>query len=147
MDSLLNFMAPLLGMLLTCVTIIALFWIRATNERAKTAARADVQNRLIERFATSEDFIAFVQSREGQQFLSPIGRETISERGLGAMKWGVFFGTVGLGFLLLAIISIEEFSIPGVIILSLGIGLFASGFMSNRFARASRPSDNATQQI
>ena len=137
---------PLMGMVLTCVTIIALFWIRAVSERAKTAARADVQNQLIDKFASSSEFVAFVQSREGQHFLSPAGKEAPSERGLSSMRWGVFFGTIGLGFLLLSLTVVEEFSVPGVILLSLGVGLFASGLMSNRFARASKPVQNEPQQ-
>jgi hypothetical protein len=147
MNELFEWLAPLAGMVITCATIIALFWIKAMNDRARAAARTDFQNRLIEKFASSSEFVNFVQSTEGQQFLSPSGREPFSERGLSAMKWGIFFGAPGLGFLVLGGMFAEEFAIPGVLLVSVGLGLFTSGFLSNRFGRTrSSVGDNVPQQ-
>lgn len=138
------------GMVAVFATIVGVFWIKAAGERARTAARIEVQNRLIDKFATSAEFVQFVGSPEGQRFLSPTGKDLPSDKGLGAMKWGVFFISVGAGFLLLSTAFGSGFAIPGGLMGSLGVGLFASGYLSNRFARSTTaPSfrENEPQQI
>jgi hypothetical protein len=135
MNDTIMWFVPILGMILTFGTIVMLFWIRANTERTKTQARTEMQNRLIDKFATSSEFVAFVQSPDGQRFLSAPGREMPSERGLGAMKWGTFLATPGVGFVVLSLLFEHGYAIPGVLLLSTGVGLFASGLLTNRVSR------------
>jgi hypothetical protein len=131
---------PLAGMIFFFLTVIIVYFIKAQTDRAKVLSRTEMQNRMIDKFATSTEFVTFLRSREGQQFLagSAPARAAFHEtKGLAAMRWGITFGVLGIGMCLLSgLTTVWAWVIPGTLLLSLGIGLFASGLLSNRVARS-----------
>jgi len=121
--------------------VIALFgftiWtIFSTIARFKTAKlQAGIQTKLLEKFGSGQELLAYVQSDAGKQFLESLAMEQRTPYGriLGSAQAGVILLLLGLGLLFLrgAIRGAEEgFLIGGTITLSLGLGFGVAAALS-----------------
>ena len=70
------------------VTFIVVVWliVRATQRRAQM--RADVQMKLIDKFGTSAEFVQFLESPAGREFLKQQRREP-RDRAMAGIRAGV----------------------------------------------------------
>ncbi len=105
-------------------------WIRATK------LQADMQNRLLERFTSSSELLAYVQSPAGQNILAtmpPLGLDASTapiaapfSRILWSLQAGFVIVSAGVGLLIVRHYVIEEVSemmlVLGTLAVSLGIG-------------------------
>ena len=112
-------------------------WIIFTTiARFKTAKlQAGIQTKLLEKFGSGQDLLAYVQSDAGKRFLESLAMEQRTPYGriLGAAQAGVILVLLGLGLLFLrgAIRGAEEgFLIGGTITLSLGLGFGVAAALS-----------------
>ncbi len=112
------------------------FWLDARRKQSFVQARSELQNRLLEKFASPQDVAQFLQTEGGRRFLQGLTSEhRRAGRGiLFAMQVGVILAVLGLGIvgLGLAYPPQSDRANPGVIIgsvfLSLGVGfLIAAG--------------------
>src|SRR5260370_36202533 len=82
-----------------------MFWtLFSTIRRFKTAKlQADVQARLVEKFGTSQDLLAYVQTDAGKQILESLSVERTSpySRIIGAVQAGIILFLFGLALLFL----------------------------------------------
>jgi len=112
-------------------------WLRLTR------TQSEVHLKLMDRMATNEELLAYIQSPAGRRFLesAPIQQEYDTPRTaapVGPIIWsmmaGVVFATVGAGFRLAARSVTTEaqqaFTVVGVIILALGAGFIISSVMA-----------------
>jgi hypothetical protein len=112
-------------------------WIIFTTiRRYKTAKlQAGVQTKLLEKFGSGQELLAYVQSDAGKRFLESLAMEQKTPYGriLGAAQAGVILVLLGLALLFLRgrVSGAEEgFLVSGTITLSLGVGFGLSAALS-----------------
>jgi hypothetical protein len=112
-------------------------WITlSTIRRYKTAKlQAGVQTKLLEKFGSGQELLAYVQSDAGKQFLDSLTMEQGTPYGriLGATQVGIILVLLGLALLFLRgrVAGAEEgFLVSGTLALSLGIGFGLSAALS-----------------
>jgi len=108
----------------------------STIARFKAAKlQAGIQTKLLEKFGSGQELLAYVQSDAGKRFLESLAMEQRTPYGriLGAAQAGVILVLLGLGLLFLrtSIPGAEPgFLIAGTITLSLGFGFGVAAALS-----------------
>ena len=108
----------------------------ATIRRYKTAKlQAGVQTKLLEKFGSGQELLAYIQSDAGKRFTESLTMEQWTPYGriLGATQAGVILILLGLALLFLrgrVSGGDEGFLVSGTIILSLGVGFGLSAALS-----------------
>jgi hypothetical protein len=112
-------------------------WIIFTTiRRYKTAKlQAGLQTKLLEKFGSGQELLAYVQSDAGTQFLDSLTMEQRTPHGriLGAAQASVILVLLGLALLFLRgrVSGGEEgFLVSGTIVLSVGVGFGLSAALS-----------------
>jgi hypothetical protein len=107
-----------------------------TIRRYKTTKlQADIQNKLIDKFGSSQELVGYVQSEAGRQFLNSLIVEAKTPYGriLAAVQAGVlltFFGSALL-FLRSRVSDAQEgFLVFGTLFVTLGVGFACSAAIS-----------------
>ena len=133
---------------LAFVGLVLLQWRKAEVVRRSEQARAQLIERLADRFADSEDFVAFVRSAEGRLLLG--ARDPMVEtarRLLLAAQAAVLMAALGAGFIATVLTTpagadinlvraAEEAKYWGTFCLALAAGLAVSFWISQQRARA-----------
>jgi hypothetical protein len=108
----------------------------STIRRYKTAKlQAGVQSKLLEKFGSGQELLAYVQSDAGKQFLDSLTMEQRTPYGriLGATQAGVILVLLGLALLFLRsrVPGAEEgFLVSGTLTFTLGVGFGLSAVLS-----------------
>jgi len=119
--------------------VVWIVWLGTNSKNRRAQAQAEVQSKLIERFGSAKEFIEFLQSPAGRQFVT--GVEVTSnlyarDRIISGFGKGVVLSLLGLGFLAIWIFdSNRGFLYPGFILLGLGVGFFLSTVISLKLSR------------
>ena len=125
-------------------------WIVITNIRRHKVAKifGEMHNKMLDRFSSSQDLIAYLQTDASKQFMAmgesepkrnPYGRI------LGAMQIGVILIAFGTALLVLSYSlrsSWRELLVFGSISLALGIGFLAAAALSYRLSKSLGLFDN-----
>lgn len=120
--------------------VVWIVWLGTNAKNRRSQAQAEVQTKLIERFGTSKEFIEFLQSPAGRQFVT--GVEVTSnlyarDRIIGGFGKGIILSLLGLGFLAIWIFDDNRgFIYPGFILLGLGVGFFLSTLLTIKLSKA-----------
>lgn len=120
--------------------IVWIVWLGTNAKNRRTQAQAEVQSKLIERFGTSKEFIEFLQSPAGRQFVT--GVETTAtiyahDRIVGGFGKGIVLSLLGAGFLAIWLVdSNRGFLYPGFILLGLGVGFFLSTLVTMKLSKS-----------
>jgi hypothetical protein len=158
-----NFMVVLIVLTITS-GIVFLLKTLAEQIRWQRAWRAQsaLNNKLIDRFATSEELLAYIQSPAGKGLteMPALPHPSVS-RGIGAplnrifwsVQAGVVLGALGLGALVVSSRFSEIGSVifaQGIVILSIGIGFVASAavslLLSKRLGLVQTPSNGYSRE-
>jgi hypothetical protein len=133
-------------MIVTMVFFGNIAWIAwiLTNavRRTKVArAQAEVQSKLLDKFASSQELLAYMQTEAGQRFVQvesePVITKSPQAKILGSFKVGTILGCLGLGLLLLAAIFGDEAPlILGTLSLAIGLGFLVSSGISYKLSRS-----------
>jgi hypothetical protein len=113
-----------------------------TIRRSKTAKlQAGVQTKLLEKFGSSEDLLAYMQTDAGKHFLESFAIEQGAPYGriLGAAQAGVIATLFGCALLFLRgrVAGAEEgFLVFGTLILTLGVGFGVSASVSYALSKS-----------
>lgn len=108
-------------------------WAAAQARNRRAQMQAEVQTKLIEKFGTATEFVQFLQSPSGRQFLA--GSSVAQNKVFGGIRAGIMLSLLGVGFLFLAIFVDRDFVIPGMILLFLGLGFFLSSAVAMKLSR------------
>jgi hypothetical protein len=144
-DKILDFLPPMIVGLAFMYTLAAVITAVLESRRRTQAirARADLLNRVLDKFGSSRDFIELSESPGGKRLLEALGSEPngIGEKILSAVQRGVVLTVLGVGVLLLSLAiyatAVEEFiRIVGAVCLALGLGYLGSSVLSYRIARS-----------
>ncbi len=131
-------MLPLLGTLLGFVMVIAVVIIVTRSRQRRMEIQAELQGKLIDKFGSSAELVSFLQSETGQRFVNGVqtgNMKLARDRAAGAVRIGIIFAAVGIGFLALwPITNTRGLAWPGVLLLVLGLAYFASSYATLRFS-------------
>lgn len=142
-DKSLEFIAPLIAVLAFVFTVGWVIATLAEGRRRMLAikARSELNNRILEKYASGREFLDFLQSDGGQKFLDTVTSEPSSPatRVLGSVQKGVIALALGFGLVSLPLLmgdNTEIFKVFGVLALSLGAGFLVSALLSYRISRS-----------
>ena len=124
--------------------IVVVFWVVFSTFRRMKVARiqAEVHSKLIDKFASSQDFLTFLDSDSGKKLVASIGIEQPNRnpynRILASVQAGVILVCISIAFLILGAnfpdVS-EGFKVVGSLGLALGIGFLISAGLSYRLSK------------
>jgi hypothetical protein len=144
-DKILDFLPPMIVGLAFIYMLAAVITAVLESRRRAIAirARADLLNRVLDKFGSSRDFLELSESPGGKRLLEALGSEPngVGEKILSAVQRGVVLTVLGVGVLLLSLAiyatAVEEFvRIVGGVCLALGLGYLCSSVLSYRLARS-----------
>ncbi len=109
--------------------------------------QTEVHNKLLDRFTSNEDLLAYIQTPAGRRFLESAPIPTESPRSIGAplgrILWSIQAGAVltiaGLGLQVVSARSIDEVAQPlsavGIVVLAIGLGFGLSALLAYVLSR------------
>jgi ABC-type multidrug transport system fused ATPase/permease subunit len=118
--------------------------ITSMKERANTRTRADVYNKLIDKFSAAPEFVEFLQSDAGLRFIEEHTVEVSlpMSKILSSLRLGVNLSLAGAGMLLVANVFSNEFggfyvgmAVGGTVALTIGVGFLVSAFVSYKLCK------------
>jgi hypothetical protein len=129
-----------------------LFWLlRSLIEHRRwsrlSKIQTDVHNKLLDRFTSNEDLLAYIQTPAGRKFLEsapiPLDSPRAISAPVGRILWSAQAGAVltvlGLGFEVVAKSAVEEISGPvaamGAVVIALGVGFLVSAILAYLLSR------------
>jgi hypothetical protein len=124
--------------LMTVLPITILFWawvVWIILEWRKIGQKSKLQNKIVEKFATVQEFNDFLQSQEGSKFLNFLKFNGLSPKGkiLSSMSKGVILAALGISLVIIGQIFTEEmryFLAFGIVFIALGVGFLIATFIS-----------------
>ena len=139
MDGVIISFVPVVAIIVIFGTIPFIVWTVVRGRDRRAQMQAEVQTRLIERFGSSAEFVEFLRSSEGRQFiggLEEVPRVVASDHILSGFRRGTVMTLLGAAFLALAAFGERWGIYPGFILFFLGLAFFLSTFISVRLSRS-----------
>jgi hypothetical protein len=137
MDNEVALLVPIFGIVFSFAAFAVA--VGAKTKQKRWEALASVQNRMLERFGSAQEFSEFLKTPEGRSYMLVAVEKSDggqASRILSSVRWGVVLAALGLGFVVLAPSVDRGMMVPGVLLLSLGVGFLASSLISSRLARS-----------
>jgi hypothetical protein len=141
-----------LGTILVSVgLIIATAWVvgiivLAFKDKANLRTRADLYNRLLDKFSTATEFVDYLKSDSGQKLIDEITikNTSVTAKILGSIQKGIILTLLGVGLLILGNIFGGSLggdlyivlSVAGTIAFVVGIGFLISTGISYRLSKS-----------
>jgi hypothetical protein len=129
---------PIVAILGSFIVTIVIVVVISNANRRRAELRADVQSKLIDKFGSAPELVAFLESPSGQQFVDRVqGAPAVAtrERVVSGFRKAIILGTLGLAFLVIWQIDDNDgFVYPGFILVALGIGQVAGAYLSLRLS-------------
>jgi hypothetical protein len=114
-------------------------WAGVNAKNRKTTLQAEVQTRLIDKFSNAPEFVDFLNSDTGKQFLTGIDKMPklmARDRIVGGVSRGLILTLLGAAFIGIWIAdSNVGFMYPGFILVGIGIGFFISTLVSLKLSQ------------
>jgi hypothetical protein len=119
--------------------IATIVWLGVHAKNRKATLQAEVQTRLIDKFSNAPEFVDFLNSDTGKQFLTGIDKMPqlmARDRIVGGVSRGLILMLLGAAFIAIWIAdSNVGFMYPGFILMGLGIGFFISTLVSLKLSQ------------
>jgi hypothetical protein len=119
--------------------VVLVVWAATVAKNKRTAMQTEVQTRLIDKFSNAPEFVAFLNSDTGKQFLTGIDKMPqlmARDRIVGGVSRGVVMMLLGAAFIAIWIADSNiGFMYPGFILMGLGIGFFISTLVSLKMSQ------------
>jgi len=122
------------------IAVIAIAVVRSKQRRVEI--QANVQTKLIDKFGSAPELLAFLKTEEGRRFLGEIEsgpKLNARDRIIRGMGKALIIGLLGTGFLIIGFIpaTYNEFCIVvGFLLLFLGAGLLLSSLLALKLSRS-----------
>ena len=115
-------------------------WIFSRRRQERVRTQFDIQRRMLEKFESATEFVAFLNSESGRKFLDTVSTETVSQAGriFGSIQRGAIFTLMGVvGFCIVAYEpeDLIPLAVPSGIALATGLGYLISAFASYRLSK------------
>jgi hypothetical protein len=126
------------------ISMIAfLAWVIVRGGVSRSQHRLEAHSRMLDRFGSSTEFVAFLQTAEGRGYLQTVAlgsRKSQKEKILGSVRTGVILVILSFGIMFAGFVdgggSNEDTLIVGLLGLFLGAGFLASAAISYRLSKA-----------
>jgi hypothetical protein len=132
-------MIPIVGSVGFFVMVMFIVWAGVNGKNRRAQMQAEVQTRLIDKFSNAPEFVNFLNSDTGKQFLSGVDKMPqlmARDRIVGGVSRGVVVLLLGVAFLAIwRAADNEGFLYPGFILVGLGLGFFISTLISLTLSR------------
>src|SRR5258708_11338746 len=119
--------------------IATIVWLGVHAKNRKATLQAEVQTRLIDKFSNAPEFVDFLNSDTGKQFLTGIDKMPqlmARDRIVGGASRGLILMLLGAAFLSIWIADSNiGFMYPGFILMGLRIGFFISTLISPKISQ------------
>jgi hypothetical protein len=132
---------PLLATLMSFV-IVGVIVVQISRSRLRRLElQADVQSKLIEKFGTSTELLAFLQSETGRQFVNGVQKGNTAlmrDRIASGFSRAIILSFLGAAFIVLWLIMDNRgLAWPGVLLLALGAGYLVATWATTRMSQSS----------
>lgn len=124
-----------MGMIVLIVMVIA------RTKTRRTELQTEMQTKLIDKFSSAPEFLAFLNSEEGRRFLGHIEsgpKLSARDRIIRGMGKALVTSLLGIGFLIIGFLPMtnNEFCVVvGFLLLFLGVGFLLSALLSLKLSR------------
>ena len=118
--------------------VVYIVWVNARQKQARIQARVEFNKQLLDKFASSQELVAFLGQEGSERFLDEMWsekRQGPKERILGIITPGCILTSIGIGFLWLGRLT-PELMIAGVTIFAAGMGVLIAAAVSYGFSKA-----------
>ena len=118
--------------------VVYIVWVNARQKQARIQARVEFNKQLLDKFASSQELVAFLGQEGSERFLNEMWsekRQGPKERILGIITPGCILTSIGIGFLLLST-KTPGLQIAGVTIFTAGMGVLIAAAVSYGFSKA-----------
>lgn len=129
---------PMLIPLGAFVMVVFIVWLATREKQARIQARTEFNKHLLDKFASSQELVAFLGQEGSERLLDEMWSEKEQgprERILGIIIPGCIITSIGIGFLLLST-KTPGLRVAGVTIFAAGIGVLIAAAVSYRFSKA-----------
>ena len=121
---------PIISIIFSFTTVVAIVWLVTRARQRRAELRSEVQMKLIDKFGSSAEFVKFLESPSGQQFLEQ-PRRMSRDRALGAITAALVCTFIGLAFLGCGLVFGDPgFYVPAFILIGIGLAFFISSAIS-----------------
>ena len=115
-------------------------WILSRRGQERSRAQFDLQRRMLEKFGSASEFVAFLESDSGRKFLETVSSETQTQaaRIFGSIQKGAIFtliGIVGFGVVAIDPGDLVPLAVPSGIALAVGLGYLISAFATYKLSK------------
>ena len=115
-------------------------WILSRRGQERNRAQFDLQRRMLEKFGSASEFVAFLESDSGRKFLETVSSETQTQaaRIFGSIQKGAIFtliGVVGFGVVAYDPGDLVPLAVPSGIALAVGLGYLISAFATYKLSK------------
>jgi len=121
------------------IMVMFIVWVATNAKNRRAQMQAEVQTRLIDKFSNAPEFVDFLNSDPGKQFLTGVDKMPqlmARDRIIGGVSRGLILTLLGAAFLAIWIAdSNVGFMYPGFILAGLGIGFFISTLVSLKLSQ------------
>ena len=125
-DFILEGLIPLLAVLMSFVLVGVIVLVISRSRLRRLELQAEVQSKLIEKFGSSAELLAFLQSPTGKQFVNGVQTGNavhLRDRMLAGYSRAIVLSFLGAAFLALWLITnTRGLAWPGVLLFALGLG-------------------------
>lgn len=128
-----------------CLAWVVINIIRTMKQRANMRTRAEIYNRLIDKFGAAPEFIAFLESDAGLRFIEENTVQNAQPLGkiLASLQLGIILTLLGIGLLITGNIFGGSLggdlyivlTVGGVVGLMVGVGFLISSMISYRLCK------------
>ena len=130
-------MIPLFGMVLGIGLVITIVVVTSYARTRRLQIQSELQAKLIDKFGSTPELIAFLQSPAGREFVTgvqsgPVRR--VRDKAASAVRLGIMFTAFAVGFLVLwPLTNTPGLAWPGVLLFVMGLAYFGSAYSLMRF--------------
>ena len=115
-------------------------WILSRRGQERSRAQFDLQRRMLEKFGSASEFVAFLESDSGRKFLETVSSDTQTQaaRIFGSIQKGAIFtliGFVGFGVVAYDPGDLVPLAVPSGIALAVGLGYLISAFATYKLSK------------
>lgn len=129
--------------LIIIMPIMIAFWgwvVWVILEWRKMKHKSQLQNKIVEKFSTAQEFNDFLQSRQGNRFLNflKFNGLTPREKILSSLSKGVILFFLGVALVIIGQIFTGEMrylNAFGIVIIALGVGFLIATFISYKLSK------------
>jgi hypothetical protein len=138
--SLAGILIPILGIVGTFGVVVFVVWLRTRQRKAELEMRAQIYNRLLEKYGSAQELAEFLKTEEGRAFLRGLAMPP-ARRPATVLRWirtGLILTFLGLACILLGwwpACEEPDLMVPGVILTALGIAFLLGAGVTHWLGR------------